>query len=136
MGDPVKILDMARRMIHLSGFEVRDEDNPNGDIEITFTGLRPGEKLYEELLIGENVQPTQHKLIMSADEESLSWKQVEILVEQFNQVVDNYDVEKSRILLIEAVSEFQPQCEVADLVFGQSGEFKTDQASKKIVKIR
>ena len=136
MGDPVKILDMAKRMIHLSGFEVKDEDNPNGDIEITFTGLRPGEKLYEELLIGENVQPTQHKLIMSADEESLSWKQVEILVEQFNQVVDNYDVEMSRILLIEAVSEFQPQCDVADLVFGQSGEFKTDKVSKKIVKIR
>jgi len=136
MGDPVKILDMARRMIHLSGFEVKDEDNPNGDIEIIFTGLRPGEKLYEELLIGENVQPTQHELIMSADEESLSWKQVEILVEQFNQVVDNYDVEKSRLLLIEAVSEFQPQCEVADLVFGQSGEFKTDKVSKKIVKIR
>jgi FlaA1/EpsC-like NDP-sugar epimerase len=136
MGDPVKILDMARRMIHLSGFEVRDEDNPNGDIEITFTGLRPGEKLYEELLIGENVQPTRHKLIMSADEEGLSWKQVEILVEQFIQVVDNYDVEKSRILLIEAVSEFQPQCEVADLVFGQSGEIKTDKVSKKIVKIR
>ena len=99
-------------------------------------GLRPGEKLYEELLIGENVQPTQHRLIMSVDEESLSWKQVEILLELFNQVVDKYDVEKSRILLIEAVSEFQPQCEVADLVFGQSGEFKTDKVSKKFVKIR
>jgi len=136
MGEPVRILDMAKRMIHLSGFEVKDEDNPHGDIEINFTGLRPGEKLYEELLIGENVKPTQHELIMSADEESLSWKQVEILVEQFNQVVDNYDVEKGRILLIEAVSEFQPQCEVADLVFWQSGEFKTDKVSKKIVKIR
>jgi len=136
MGDPVKILDMARRMIHLSGFEVRDTYNPDGDIEIIFTGLRPGEKLYEELLIGENVKPTRHELIMSADEDSLSWQQIETLVEQFNDVVDNYDVERSRILLMEAVSEFQPQCDVADLVFGRSGEFKTDEVSKKIVKIR
>jgi len=136
MGDPVKILDMARRMIHLSGFEVRDADNPDGDIEIIFTGLRPGEKLYEELLIGENVKPTQHELIMSADEDSLSWQLVETLLEQFNDAVDNYDVERIRILLLEAVSEFQPQCDVADLVFGRSGEFKTDKVSKKIVKIR
>ena len=88
------------------------------------------------MLIGENVKPTQHELIMSADEDSLSWQQVETLVEQFNDVVDNYDVERGRILLLEAVSEFQPQCDVADLVFGRSGEFKTDKASKKIVKIR
>ena len=63
MGQPVKILDLARKMIRLSGLEVKDVDHPNGDIEIVFTGLRPGEKLYEELLIGDNDLPTNHELI-------------------------------------------------------------------------
>ena len=83
MGEPVKILDMAKRMIHLSGFEIKNEDNPDGDIEINYTGLRPGEKLYEELLIGENVKPTQHDLIMSAEEDHLSWPQIESYVKKF-----------------------------------------------------
>ncbi|WP_348240277.1 polysaccharide biosynthesis protein, partial [Salmonella enterica] len=71
MGEPVRILDLARRMIHLMGATVRDEDNPDGDIEIKFTGLRPGEKLYEELLIGSNVAGTDHPSIMRADEPHL-----------------------------------------------------------------
>ena len=66
MGSPVKILDLAKRLIYLSGLEVRDESNPEGDIEIIFSGLRPGEKLYEELLIGENVSQTKHKQIWRA----------------------------------------------------------------------
>ncbi len=136
MGDPVRILDMAKRMIRLSGFEVRDEDNPDGDIEITYTGLRPGEKLYEELLIGENVKPTQHDLILSAEEDSLPWERVETFIELFAEVVEHYDVEESRVLLMEAVSGFRPQCEVADLVYGQSGRFEIDKARNKIAKIR
>ena len=71
MGQPVRILDMAHSMIRLSGFEVRDEAHPDGDIEIRFTGLRPGEKLYEELLIGENALSTRHSRIMRAEEEVL-----------------------------------------------------------------
>jgi FlaA1/EpsC-like NDP-sugar epimerase len=73
MGQPVRIADVARRMIHLSGLTVRDEENPEGDIEIQFTGLRPGEKLYEELLIGSNVTGTEHPMIMRAIEHSLPW---------------------------------------------------------------
>lgn len=136
MGKPVKILDMAKRMIHLSGFEVKDEDNPDGDIEITFTGLRPGEKLYEELLIGENVIPTQHELILSADETSIPWEQVETFVEQFTEVVENYDVGECRILLMDAVSEFHPQCKVSDLVFEQNAYFDLDNADIKAVNIQ
>jgi len=136
MGEPVKILDMAKRMIRLSGFEVKDEDNPDGDIEITFTGLRPGEKLYEELLIGENVIPTQHELILSADENSLLWKQIETFVEQFTEVVENYDVGECRVLLMDAVSEFHPQCKVSDLVFEQNGHIEFDTVSNKIQNIR
>jgi len=116
MGEPVKILDMAKRMIHLSGFEVKDEANPEGDIEIRFTGLRPGEKLYEELLIGENVQPTRHPLIMSAQESCLSWEALTNYINQFQETVNSHDVERSRALLIEAVKGFSPQCDVADLV--------------------
>ena len=116
----VKILDLAKRMIHLSGFEIKDNENPTGDIEITYSGLRPGEKLYEELLIGDNVKPTGHQLIMSAEEDSLSWTEIELFLEQFNLAVESNDVEKSRDLLLEAVNGYIPQCDVADLVFGQN----------------
>lgn len=116
MGEPVKILDMARRMIHLSGLTVKDEENPDGDIEITFTGLRPGEKLYEELLIGENDKPTKHPLIMSANEDSLPWESLNEYIQQFETAIESNDVEHSRELLVESVKGFSPQCEVADLV--------------------
>jgi FlaA1/EpsC-like NDP-sugar epimerase len=116
MGEPVKILDMARRMIHLSGFEVKDETNPEGDVEIVFTGLRPGEKLYEELLIGDNVASTQNPLIMTASENSLPWDELGNYIEQFAESINLHDVERSRNLLVESVSGFSPQCDVADLV--------------------
>jgi len=116
MGEPIKILDMARRMIHLSGFEIKDESRPEGDIEIVYTGLRPGEKLYEELLIGEKVIPTQHPLIMSANEDGLPWEDLNRYISQFEETVNLHDVERSRSLLVEAVKGFNPQCEVADLV--------------------
>jgi len=116
MGEPVKILDMAKRLIHLSGLEIKDDENPEGDIEIVFTGLRPGEKLYEELLIGENDLPTQHPLILSANEDGLSWEALSNYLAQFEQAIESNDVEKSRELLVEAVKGFTPQCDVADLV--------------------
>jgi FlaA1/EpsC-like NDP-sugar epimerase len=116
MGEPVKILDMAKRLIHLSGLQVKDDENPEGDIEIVYTGLRPGEKLYEELLIGENDSPTRHPLIMSANEDGLTWEALSSYLEQFEQAIESNDVEKSRELLVEAVKGFTPQCDVADLV--------------------
>ena len=119
MGEPVKIVDLARRMIHLSGFRVKDPDNPDGDIEITYSGLRPGEKLYEELLMGDHVKPTQHERILAEDEDSLPWAQIEAFIEQFEAALQNNDVEKSRDLLMGAVKDFHPQCEVVDLVYLQ-----------------
>ena len=119
MGEPVKILDMARRMIHLSGFQVKGRENPDGDIEIMYTGLRPGEKLFEELLIGDNVKPTRHDLILSADEDSLPWLEIEKFIALFSKVVADDDVEECRKLLMEAVNDFHPQCDVADLVFAK-----------------
>jgi FlaA1/EpsC-like NDP-sugar epimerase len=73
MGQPVKIMDLAQRMVQLSGLTVRDDLHPEGDIEIVVTGLRPGEKLYEELLIGDNPEPTAHARIMKAHEAALTW---------------------------------------------------------------
>ena len=116
MGEPVKIVDLARRMIHLSGFEIRDDDNPDGDVEIVFTGLRPGEKLYEELLIGDNVSSTEHPLIMSAREDCLTWERVTDFLRQLEESVVSNNVEQSRNLLIDSISDFKPQCGVADLV--------------------
>ena len=78
MGEPVKIIDLARRMVELSGLTVRDEADPSGDIELAVTGLRPGEKLFEELLIGDNPQATQHPRIMKAHEQFVAWPELQV----------------------------------------------------------
>jgi FlaA1/EpsC-like NDP-sugar epimerase len=116
MGEPVKILDMAKKLIHLSGLEIKDAENPDGDIEIVFSGLRPGEKLYEELLIGENVSPTRHPLIMAADEDYTNWGQVSDYIEQLKIAIETNNVDAGRMILVEAVNGYSPQCDVADLV--------------------
>ncbi len=92
MGAPVKIMQLARRMVELSGLRVRDQAHPEGDIEITITGLRPGEKLYEELLIGDNPSPTAHPRIMKAHEEFLAWPDLLVQLEVLRAAVDNSDV--------------------------------------------
>ena len=117
MGEPVKILDLAKRMIRLSGLEVKDADHPNGDIEIAFTGLRPGEKLYEELLIGDNVTPTEHPLIMRAEEEELPWAEVQRFLDEFDAAATKHDQAKIRLLLQNSVLGFDPQCGIEDVVY-------------------
>lgn len=93
MGAPVKIVDLARRMIHLSGHRTKTIDNPNGDIEIIFTGLRPGEKLYEELIIGEdNIENTDHPLIMQAMEHSFPLVELESLLSELTKKQKEFDV--------------------------------------------
>ena len=92
MGEPVKIMDLARRMVELSGLTVRDEGNFGGDIEIAITGLRPGEKLYEELLIGDNPTPTAHPRIMKAHEDFLAWPVLELHLKTLRHAADNSDV--------------------------------------------
>ncbi|MEJ1336280.1 MAG: nucleoside-diphosphate sugar epimerase/dehydratase [Candidatus Sedimenticola sp. (ex Thyasira tokunagai)] len=120
MGEPVKILDMAKKMIRLSGFEVKDADHPKGDIEIRFTGMRPGEKLYEELLIGDNVKPTEHSLIMRAEEEVLSWEEIQHFLDEFDAAAKMHDQIKIRSLLLEAVTGFKPQCGIEDVLYKQN----------------
>jgi FlaA1/EpsC-like NDP-sugar epimerase len=116
MGEPVRIADLARRMVHLMGLEVKDAQHPNGDIEICFSGLRPGEKLYEELLIGENVRQTAHARIMAANEMSLHWKDMAELLQQLAHHCDNFAVERIVQLLTEAPTGFNHSSAVCDLV--------------------
>jgi FlaA1/EpsC-like NDP-sugar epimerase len=110
MGEPVKILDLATRMVHLSGMkEYHDGKSDDGDIEIKFTGLRSGEKLYEELLIGENVQGTSHQKIMTACEEKLSWQEMEKILKEFDTCCHSFDTNCITRLLIEAPTGYRPK---------------------------
>ena len=116
MGQPVRIADLARRMVELSGLSLRNAANPNGDIEITLTGLRPGEKLYEELLIGDNSRPTQHARIMKANEEFLPWEQLKAQLNALQASMQVNDVPAMCALLKELVPGYQPSGDIADLV--------------------
>jgi len=117
MGEPVRIVDLAKKMIRLSGLEVKDKFHPDGDIEIEFTGLRPGEKLYEELLIGGNTSETDNPKIMRAEEEMLAWDDLKIIIDELERAIDSCDQDKLRQLLIEAVPGFKPQSEIADVLY-------------------
>lgn len=108
MGKPVKIIDLARRMVHLSGLEVRDEVHPEGDIAIEIVGLRPGEKLFEELLIGENVEGTSHPLIMRAYEHELPWARLVEVLAKMDEASRAFDYERVLALLGALVKEYAP----------------------------
>ena len=117
MGKPVKIYDLAKKIIHLTGLEVKDESSPGGDIEIQITGLRPGEKLYEELLIGDNVSDTDNPLIMRAEENMLTWDELEPILAGLELAITDCDHAQLRKLLIQAVPGFKPQCEITDVLY-------------------
>jgi len=117
MGEPVKIIDLARRMVELSGFRVKDENSPEGDIAIEVVGLRPGEKLYEELLIGNNPQATQHPRIMKANEKFLRWSELQPMITTLRIAAVNGDVMMIRSMLQLLVPEYQPDEKVADWVY-------------------
>ena len=117
MGKPVRILDLAKKMIRLSGLKLKDELHPDGDIEIKFTGLRPGEKLYEELLIGGNVSKTDNPMILRAEEETMAWDDLKLILNGLEKAVDSGDQFKLRKLLIKAVPSFKPQSDITDILY-------------------
>jgi FlaA1/EpsC-like NDP-sugar epimerase len=117
MGEPVKIIDLARRMVELSGFRVKDENTPEGDIAIEVVGLRPGEKLYEELLIGNNPQTTQHPRIMKANEKFLPWSELQPMITTLRIAAVNGDVMMIRSMLQQLVPEYKPDQNVVDWVY-------------------
>ena len=119
MGEPVKIVELAEKMIHLSGLSVRSEKNVHGDISIEFTGLRPGEKLYEELLIGDNVVSTQHPMIMSANEDHLTWDVLKAKLTELLAAVEQDDYARVRQLLRDTVSGYAPDGEIVDWIYQQ-----------------
>lgn len=133
MGEHVSILDLAHKMVHLMGLEVRDEERPYGDIEIRFTGLRPGEKLREELLIGENLTGTEHSKILRAEEIKLAWEEVSLIINLLIKACDEFDYKKIRDVLLHAVIGFKPSHAFVDSIFVQASqpvELKSEAASK------
>lgn len=117
MGEPVRIADLARKMVELSGLSVRDNNTPEGDIELSVTGLRPGEKLYEELLIGDNPETTEHPRIMKAREDFLLWPELLKRLNSLNAALDRNDMAAARAILAELVSGYSSTGEVSDLAF-------------------
>ena len=120
MGESVKIIDLAKQMITLSGLKLKDAQHPDGDIEIKITGLRPGEKLYEELLIGDEVQKTTHPRIMTASEVMLPWAQLNDIIMRMDLACSNSDQQTLRALLLEAPAGFNPKDDICDLVWQQT----------------
>ncbi|WP_445262098.1 polysaccharide biosynthesis protein [Pseudomonas sp. EA_65y_Pfl1_P120] len=119
MGEPVRIVELAEKMIHLSGLSVRSDKNPHGDIAIEFSGLRPGEKLYEELLIGDNVVATQHPMIMSANEHYFAWDVLKEKLAELLAAVEQDDYTRVRQLLRDTVSGYTPDGEIVDWIYQQ-----------------
>ena len=117
MGQPVKIMNLAKRMVELSGLTVKDEQNPDGDIEIEITGLRPGEKLYEELLIGDNPKPTLHPRIMKAHEEFIPWADFESKLNSLEIALNVNDASVIRLIMQQLVSGYTPSDEIVDWVY-------------------
>ncbi|WP_086971882.1 polysaccharide biosynthesis protein [Vibrio coralliirubri] len=117
MGEPVKITDLAENLIHLSGLDVKSDNHPYGDIEIHFSGLRPGEKLFEELLIGDDVAKTAHERIMTANERFLAIDEYTELINGLDQACHNFEHDKIRQLLLDAPTEFSPSDGIGDLVW-------------------
>ncbi|MEO5376808.1 MAG: polysaccharide biosynthesis protein [Magnetococcus sp. DMHC-6] len=118
MGEPIRILDLAIRMIHFSGLRIKDEGNGwQGDIEIQITGLREGEKLYEELVLGENIQPTEHPKIMRAQEAFLPWAEVDKILSRLERACLDFDYLRVRRILLEAVEGYQPSIGIKDWVW-------------------
>ncbi|WP_077583871.1 polysaccharide biosynthesis protein, partial [Rodentibacter pneumotropicus] len=124
MGESVKIIDLARRMIQLSGLKEKNQENPNGDIEIKISGLRPGEKLYEELLIGDNVNKTTHPRIMTATEIMWDWERLSPILYQLEKYCDDYAVENIREILLKLPTAFNPVDNICDLLWKEKYDLK------------
>lgn len=125
MGKSVKIVDLAAKMIRLSGFEVKDDTHPDGDIVIEFSGLRPGEKLYEELLIGDDVTGTEHERIMTANEACLSWQELEAILNRLDKACHEFQHEVIRDILLTTPTGFNPTDGICDLVWMQRNQDNT-----------
>src|SRR5262249_44401741 len=130
MGRPVRIDDLARRMINLMGLTVRDAANADGDIEIHYTGLRAAEKLFEELLIGSNITGTDHPMILRAMEHSLTWDRMQQVLNELLVALASFDCKRTLSLLCEAVAEYRQTQELRDFVWVQKSATATQDVGK------
>jgi FlaA1/EpsC-like NDP-sugar epimerase len=130
MGKPVRIDHLARHMVNLMGLTVRDEEHPDGDIEIEYTGLRPAEKLFEELLIGNNVAGTEHPMIMRATEHSLPWEALQLVLDELLIAMRKFDCKRAREILDEVVAEYVPAPQIQDLVWAKRAPLILPDAAK------
>jgi FlaA1/EpsC-like NDP-sugar epimerase len=121
MGESVKIINLAKRMVELSGLTIRDDQYIDGDIEIEITGLRPGEKLYEELLIGDNPTPTAHSRIMKAREDYISLAELQNRFQDLERALNASDLFAIRSMMTELVSGYTPNLEIVDWIFLEKG---------------
>lgn len=139
MHEPIRIVDLAKKMVHLMGYELKDENSYRGDIAIEYTGLRPGEKLYEELLIGESVTGTEHPKIMRAQEETLEWEELNSLLGRLEGACREIDLPEIKSILLAAVDGFEPKEEVSDplwnLYYGKTEASKEDGESGESRKV-
>ena len=117
MGEPIKIFDLAKKMIQLSGLKLRDENNMKGDIDILITGLRPGEKLYEELLIENNSISTDHPKIFKAQDNFIPWNSLSPQIKKLEEVVAKNDQRKIIEILKKLVNGYQPSKNIVDYIF-------------------
>jgi FlaA1/EpsC-like NDP-sugar epimerase len=130
MGRPVRIDDLARRLVNLMGLTVRDANNPDGDIEIEYTGLRTAEKLFEELLIGSNVTGTDHPMIMRAMEHRLAWPKMQQILNDLLVALASFDCHRALALLTEAVAEYEGEPDIRDYVWTRKAVLPNAPAAK------
>tara|TARA_Y100001968_G_C19453940_1_gene770808 strand:+ start:3208 stop:5181 length:1974 start_codon:yes stop_codon:yes gene_type:complete len=119
MGEPVKIYDLAKKMIQLSGLKLKNKDNLNGDIEILITGLRPGEKLFEELLIGNNPLPTIHPKIFRAQDEFIKWNELEESLKVLEEMIEDNNTERILSILEKLVHGYKPSKKIVDWIYNE-----------------
>ena len=132
MGRPVRIDDLARRMINLMGLSVRDSNNPDGDIEIAYTGLRSAEKLFEELLIGNNITKTDHPMIMRAMEHSIPWVRMQQILESLSAALQSWDCGRALAQLRDAVAEYRPTDDIRDYVWNRKSAMSPPAVDSKV----
>jgi FlaA1/EpsC-like NDP-sugar epimerase len=136
MGQPVKIVDLAERLIRLMGLTIKDAKNPEGDIEIQFTGLRPAEKLYEELLIGNNATGTSHPRIMRANEDYLAWETLEPVLDELAGLSGERDRHGAREVLKRVVDGYSPSNGIDDLVWVRAEAESAEQRADNVIDLK
>ena len=126
MGKSVKIIDLIYKMINLSGFTIKDNKNPTGDIEVKIIGLRPGEKLYEELLIGDNPQKTFHEKIQKTQDPFIPYDQLKIDLDSLSKLIEDNKTTEVKKMLNKLIPSYQSSSKIVDHIYQDQLNFKNE----------